>query len=221
MLITVNGIQLHYEIEGEGPAIVMCHSNCLDITSLRKLADVLSMKHKLYMVDSRGHGESQIPQEYHYQDMADDMFHFIKQMNLDRPVFYGHGDGGIIGLLLASQHPDLISKLVISGATTTPDELEGWDMRKYRRREKRGKNDPRISMMLREPDITDDQLESIKVPTFITVGEFDVVNRSNSIHILNHIPNSEMFISKFGDRNNYVVDDKALGPVIESWLERS
>lgn len=221
MFITVNGVNLHYERFGEGPAIVMCHSNCKDLTSLEKLIGVLSQKHTVYAVDSRGHGQSQVPQEFHYSDMANDMFHLIRELNLDRPVFYGHGDGGITGLLLASRHPDLISKLVISGANTTPAELDGWDMRKFRRKEKRGKNDPRVSMMLREPDISEDELKAITVPTFITIGEFDVVNRSNSMFILNSIPNSEMYIAKFGDRNNYVLDDKALGDVIESWLERS
>ncbi len=220
MFVTVNGIGIHYEVSGSGPPLVMLHSNCKDLTSLDNLASVLGGRFTVYRMDSRGHGSSQVPEEYHYSDMASDVFHFITCLGLDRPVLYGHGDGGVIGLLLASEHPGLLSKLIVSGADTTPDELDGWDIRKYRRRERKGRNDPRISMMLREPDISYDDLARIDVPVFITVGEYDAVNRSDTMKILKGISEAELHVVHNGDRDNYVISDRALGDTILGWLDR-
>lgn len=32
--------------------------------------------------------------------MAEDMYRFIRELQPEKPLFYGHSDGGIIGLLL-------------------------------------------------------------------------------------------------------------------------
>ena len=221
MFATVNGLRIHYEVSGQGPPLVMLHSNCRDMSSLDNLASVLGDHYTLYRVDSRGHGESQGVDEYHYRDMASDIFHLIGCLGLDRPVLYGHGDGGVVGLILASEHPGLLSKMIVSGANTTPDELDGWDMRKFRRREVKGKNDPRVSMMLREPSIGYGDLERIDVPVFITAGEYDVVNRSDTMKILRGIAEAELHIVHNGDRDNYVIADKALGRTILDWLDRT
>ena len=221
MFATVNGLRIHYEVSGQGPPLVMLHSNCRDIRSLDNLASVLRDRYTLYLVDSRGHGDSQGVEEYHYADMASDIHHLITCLGLERPILYGHGDGGVIGLILASGHPDLLSKMIISGANTTPDELDGWDMRKFRRREAKGRNDPRVSMILREPDIGYDDLYRIGIPVFITAGEYDVVNRSDTMKIFRGIPEAELHIVHNGDRDNYVISDKALGRTILDWLDRT
>ncbi len=221
MFITVNGVNLHYEVEGSGPAMVMIHDNCLDLKSLDHMAEAWRESYELYRVDSRGHGESQAVQEFHYQDIADDVFHFITALNLEKPIYFGHGDGAVAGLLMESQHPGTVSKMVLAGANTTPDELDGWDVKKYQRWERRGKAlDPRIRMLIHEPDppITAEALQRIKVPVYLTVGEYDIVNRADSMFILKNIPDSEMYIQHNGDRINYVVKDKALGPTVLKWL---
>ena len=77
MFATVNGLRIHYEVSGQGPPLVMLHSNCRDIRSLDNLASVLRDRYTLYLVDSRGHGDSQGVEEYHYADMASDIHHLI------------------------------------------------------------------------------------------------------------------------------------------------
>lgn len=221
MLITVNGVQLHYEVTGNGPALVALHSNCKDSTSLKRLIASLSEEYTVYALDSRGHGESQNVDEFHYRDMAGDVVAFIRNLNLDKPILYGHGDGGVIGLIVASENPDIISKLVVSGATTDTEELDGWDVRKVRRKIKKNKPiDPRVRMMMTEPN-ADIRLNRIKVPVFLTVGEYDVVNRSETMHILKDIDNSELHIVHNGDRDNYVIADDKLGTTIRTWLARA
>ena len=54
----------------------------------------LSKKHTVYAMDSRGHGQSAAVTEFHYSDMADDVFEFVHALDLVKPAFYGFSDGG-------------------------------------------------------------------------------------------------------------------------------
>ena len=55
--------------------------------------------------------------EFHYSDMAEDVKCFIEALKLEKPVLYGFSDGGIVGLLVVSTYPGLLSRLIVSGAT--------------------------------------------------------------------------------------------------------
>ena len=52
--------------------------------------------------------------------MALDIREMIIQLDLKDVIYYGYSDGGVVGLLLASQYPQLISKLIVSGANLHP-----------------------------------------------------------------------------------------------------
>lgn len=43
----------------------------------------------------------------------------IKKLNLEKPILLGHSFGGQIAVYLAAYHPELIFKLILSGATVT------------------------------------------------------------------------------------------------------
>ena len=49
----------------------------------------LSRKHTVYALDTRGHGESASPEQYHYSDMAEDIAAFVHALDLTKPAFYG------------------------------------------------------------------------------------------------------------------------------------
>ena len=53
--------------------------------------------------------------------MCDDIIEFIKKINIEKPILYGFSDGGIIVLLIAIKEPNLLSKIIISGANITPN----------------------------------------------------------------------------------------------------
>ena len=98
MLIHVNGIDLYYEKTGDGRPLVMSHCNSMDHKIFRRAARVLGERFTVYLVDSRGHGKSTKVKTLHYTDMAEDMAAFITALGLEKPVFYGFSDGGIVGL---------------------------------------------------------------------------------------------------------------------------
>lgn len=120
MLAEVNGIQLYYEMIGQGPALIMVHGNGEDHTIFTEAAEKLKGYFTVYLIDSRDHGQSTKVRELHYDDMADDVIEFLELLDLRDVVYYGFSDGGIIGLL-AAMKTDRIGRMIISGTNLTPN----------------------------------------------------------------------------------------------------
>ena len=215
MYITVNGVRLYYEKTGSGRPLVMVHCNSMDHKIFRRAAKVLSARFTVYLPDSRDHGKSEKVRTLHYADMAADMFAFITALGLERPVFYGFSDGGIIGLLLASAHPDLLSSLIVSGASLNPDSTKDLPMRFFRLWSHVDRSD-KMQIMMREPDITDDILCGIRVPTFVTAGERDVIKPDHTRHIAETIPGAALRIFPKTGHTGYIVNSTKIADYILS-----
>ena len=124
MNIKVNDVELYYERVGTGNPLIMIHGNGESHEIFLAAAEVLAEHFTCYLIDSRGHGQSEKVSEFHYADMAEDVYRFIQVLSLQNVTYYGFSDGGIIGLLLASTYPDLLDRMIISGANTSPAAIE-------------------------------------------------------------------------------------------------
>ncbi len=212
-ILTVNGIDLYYEQEGSGNPLLLVHGNGEDHTIFDKLVPLLKTRFTVYAIDSRGHGKSSKVETFDYQSMADDLVAFITILGLDKPMLYGFSDGGILGLLLASQHPDLLSRMVISGANVTPDGIRtGW-LRLFRFIYRLTK-EPKIRMMLEQPNIDAGQLARISIPTMVVAGSHDMIARGHTEYIAAHIPGSRLKILAGEGHGSYVVHSVKLYPII-------
>ena len=96
MFAQVNGLNIYYETKGEGQPLLMVHGNSEDHTIFDVASDVLKDYFKVYLIDSRDHGQSDKVKGLHYDDMADDMVKFMEELDLKDVVYYGFSDGGII-----------------------------------------------------------------------------------------------------------------------------
>lgn len=215
MELTVNGVKLYYEKTGSGRPLVMVHCNSMDHKIFRRAAQVLSKHFTVYLPDSRDHGKSQKVKELHYEDMAEDMLQFIQTLGLEKPVFYGFSDGGIIGLLLASRCPDLLSALIVSGASLRPDSTKDLPLRFFRLWSHVDRSD-KMRIMLREPDITDDMLRAITVPTFVTAGERDVIKPEHTAHIAATVPGAQLKIFEKAGHTGYIMNSTKIADYILS-----
>ena len=119
MIAEVNGVRLFYEQYGSGSPLILVHGNGEDHTIFDEAVEMLSCRFTCYAVDSRGHGRSVYRGAFHYRDMAADYLAFMEALDLSDVTFLGFSDGGIIGLLAASQ-TDRISNLITCGANTSP-----------------------------------------------------------------------------------------------------
>ena len=215
MYISVNGVNLYYERIGSGRPLLMVHCNSMDHRIFKRSAAVLAHRFSVYLPDSRDHGKSQRITDLHYEDMAEDMYGFIRSLQLDKPVYYGFSDGGIIGILLASRYPDLLSTLIVSGASLRPDSTKDLPLKFFRLWSHVDRSD-KMRIMLREPDITDDMLRSIRIPAFVTAGERDVIKESHTRHIAQTIPGATLKIFPKKGHSGYIMNSSEIGEYILS-----
>lgn len=205
MRVTTNGVSLYYEVRGrKGPALIMLHGNGEDHRIFDRAVAYLEQVFTVYLVDSRGHGESSPVREYHYQDMVDDLSEFIRKLKLQRPAVCGFSDGAIVAIMYASQNPGSFSHLIACGANTRPETLGGFKMAIDRMGDI-DRKDPKVRMMLTEPDITAEDLARIDAPTMVVAGSRDCVKRSDTEFIASSIPGAELVIMKRADHSSYIV----------------
>ena len=218
--VFVNGIILHYEVMGEGRPVVLVHGNGEDhhIFDI-EIAQLVKAGYQVYAPDSRGHGANASQPEYHYSNMAEDMYQFIRAMRLEKPAFYGFSDGGIIGLTLITNHPDCVGALAISGTNLSPDGLVPSFVEEYTAINKE-ENDPLITLMLTEPHIDPETLKKITVPVLVTAGENDLILQSETEKIADMIPNSTMIILEGEDHGSYIVNSEIMGELLIDFLSR-
>lgn len=203
MFVTVNGIQLYYEVAGQGPAMLLLHGNGEDHTTFDVLAKRLESRYTLYMPDSRGHGQSSPVPHLTYDEMAMDAAAFIRQLGLERPVVLGFSDGGIVALLLACRCPDLVGKLVVCGANRTPKGLRAGTRRAIRLANLLHHSD-KLDLMLQQPHITDKMLGAITAPTLVLAGEKDMILPQETRAIARAIPGARLLVLPGEDHGSYV-----------------
>ena len=217
MKILVNGIELFYEISGQGRPLILVHGNGEDHHIFDALVAKLKNHYTCYCIDSRGHGLSSSVAVYSYQSMAEDIIEFIKSLKLSEVAYYGFSDGGIVGLLVASQSK-LIKYLMISGANADPDGLKNWayylmKIQYYL------KKDVKIKMMLEQPHINEYQLGKITAKTLILVGSDDMIKESHTLYLAHNISGSQLMILPNENHSSYIINSAKLAPIILAFLK--
>ena len=203
MYIQLNSQVICYEKTGEGTPVILIHGNKGDHHTFDELVGVMSREHTVYAMDSRGHGESATPKEYHYSDMADDVLNLIDALDIISPALVGYSDGGIVALLAAIKASNKLSRIVCCGANLTPAGIHHKDLREIKKDYKRD-NDPRTLLMLVEPDIGASELQRISVPALIIAGEKDCIKERETNKIASNIKNAQMLILPGEDHSSYI-----------------
>jgi len=217
MLQNVNGITLYYEKTGEGQPIILLHGNGEDHQIFDVLTDQLKENFSVYAIDSRGHGKSTRVRELDYRSMAEDIAEFIKILGLEKPILYGFSDGGIIGLIIAYTYPELLSKLIISGANLTPEGVKKRYLNLFRFLYYITRN-PNFRLMVTQPHISVEELHKIVVPTLVLAGSKDLIKEEHTIQIAEAIPNCTLQILTGEDHLSYVVNNNKLYPIMKPFL---
>ena len=217
MLIKVNDIELYYEVIGKGEPLIMVHGNSEDHTIFDTASEILSNNFTCYLIDSRGHGESTKTNILDYRIMAEDIYSFTKALNLDGCSYYGHADGGIIGLIVASKYPDLFKNLIISGVNTSPKGMKRWIYYAFKVFNFFHPT-ARFKLLLEQPNITDDELKQIKSKTLVLAGDHDLVLEDHIKHIASQIPEATLKIIDGESLGSYVVHREKIAHLITEFL---
>ena len=126
---TVNGLRIHYRIEGDGPAVVLLHGmgSCADDWMLQFPA--LAEHTTALAVDLRGHGHTDAPPgPYTIPGMARDVAGLLAGLGIGAAHVVGLSLGGLVAQSLASDHPERTRSLVLVNtfARLRPQGLRGW-----------------------------------------------------------------------------------------------
>ena len=107
--IEVNGLTLHYtRTGGDKPPVVLAHGFSDDGLCWTPAAELLAADYDIIMVDARGHGRSDGPEQgYGSAEHAADLAGLIEALQLKRPAVLGHSMGAATALVLAGLYPDL------------------------------------------------------------------------------------------------------------------
>ena len=112
----LNGIDVHYQIKGEGRDVVLIHgvTSTLAIWYMNVMP-AFSAEFRVIAYDLRGHGYSEMTERgYTSREMADDLLALLDHLGLEKPLFVGHSFGGSIVSHLAALHPDRVGGFALA-----------------------------------------------------------------------------------------------------------
>lgn len=120
----VNGIELYYEVHGEGEPLVLLHGGVGASEMFGANLPKLAKSRQVIAVHLQAHGHTaDIDRPMTYEAMADDIAALIRYLGFERADVMGWSLGGGVALQTAIRHPEAVRKLVL---VSTPFEREGW-----------------------------------------------------------------------------------------------
>lgn len=215
----VNGVELFYAAEGCGKPVILLHGNGGSHHSLETTTRQLAQAgYMVYAIDSRGQGANKELDEYHYKDMAEDVYQFIMQKNLVKPAVFGYSDGGIIALQLEVMYPGTFGAITTGGANIfIPGALEQSFIDKLMEDENPA---PLKKMLMYEPSMTVEDMKTIQAPSLIMSGDKDIILPEHTRLIGENIPYGEVLILEGEDHGSYIKRNYKVGDYILDFFKR-
>ena len=211
----VNGVHMYYEIHGRGRPVLMLHGGIGDQSFWSETLQAISKDHQVIAPEQMGHGHTaDVPaREFSYAQLAKDTAALLRHLNVQSIDVVGWSDGGIIGYLLAIDHPKLVRKLVTSGSNVDdeglpppksgelkPEQLPKMFQDQYDRVSPDGPLHyaafiNRVAAMWRRyPYVERSKLGEIRCPTLIIMGDRDFYSVEVAQHIARSIPGAQLMI---------------------------
>jgi pimeloyl-ACP methyl ester carboxylesterase len=114
VIVNLNGVDLFYESEGEGPPLVLVHGDWSDHTTWQTVVPALAESFRVVSYDRRGYSQSSRPAELgSTRDQEDDLAALIEALGLAPAHVVATSFGGVVALGLATRRPELMRSLVI------------------------------------------------------------------------------------------------------------
>ena len=113
-----DGIKIYYEIEGEGPPVIMIHGFASSIEGNWKTTnwiEELKSNYRIILLDCRGHGKSDKPHDesLYGQKMTEDVIKLMEHLSIEKANIFGYSMGAYITFrLLLTKHEHVISGIL-------------------------------------------------------------------------------------------------------------
>lgn len=233
-MATINrdGVNIYYEDNGSGPAVLLSHGYSATTRMWAGQVEALKSQYRIVTWDMRGHGQSDSPDDaaaYSEQATVDDMAAVLEHLGIESAVIGGLSLGGYMSLAFNLAHPKMVRALMLfdtGPGYRNPVGREGWNETARRRAEvfeAKGLDalgssaEVRVSQhrsaqglahaargMLAQFDArVIESLDSISVPTLVLVGDKDQPFLAGTDYMANKIPNAtKVVIENAGHASN-------------------
>lgn len=203
--VQVNGMQMYYEVSGQGDPLVVLHGAYMNIPDMGAIIPRLAQTHKVYALEFQGHGRTtDIDRPITYPNLADDVAAFMDSVGLSKADVFGYSMGALAGLQLVIRHPQKVNKLV---ALTLVYDVKGWQPEfialipqmtvemfaaspfaaEYRKLAPNPDGFPalvaKVISLQREPIAWEADVKKIKTPILIITGDADGATLEHSVSL--------------------------------------
>ncbi|KRB58824.1 alpha/beta hydrolase [Rhizobium sp. Root708] len=209
-----DGARIWYATYGSGPAVILLHGGLGNAGNWGyQVPALVAAGRQVVVIDSRGHGRSTRDERpYHYTQMADDVLAVMDRLELAKAALVGWSDGACTALILADKQPERASGVFFFACNMDPSgTLEFKPTPVIDRCFSRHRKDYQAlsatpdafesfvgdvsKMMASEPNYTAADLEGIKVPVAVVLGENDeFIKREHADYLARSIPDAELIL---------------------------
>lgn len=219
-----NGVTIHYEVHGDGPALILTHGYSSTAQMWDGQIAALSQSHKLILWDMRGHGQSDYPDDpaaYSEAHTVEDIAALLDAVGANNAIVGGLSLGGYMSLAFHRAHPGRVRALLIidTGPGFKKDEArEAWNARAMetatrfdreglemlqsfsrerstvRHRDATGLAHAARGMLAQRDARVIESLPDIKVPSLIVVGADDTPFLAASDYMAAKIPQAQKVV---------------------------
>jgi pimeloyl-ACP methyl ester carboxylesterase len=214
---SVNGLQLYYEVRGSGRPLVLLHGGLMTIDlNFRPLLEPLAANRQVIAVELQGHGHTaDISREMTIEALADDVIALLDHLGITEADFFGFSLGGLVTYAIAFAAPARVGKIMVAsadahrppGRESVPlgeDRLPtAADFQAMRDAYAAVAPDPahfdefagRTSTMVHKlPGWTDEELQSLQVPTLLIFGDRDFSPLPDVVELFGLLPNAQLAV---------------------------
>jgi len=213
----VNGLHLYYEIHGTGSPLVLIHGGGSTLeTTFGRVIPLLAKHHQVIAVEMQAHGHTaDIDRPLSFEQDADDVAALLKQLHIEKADVFGFSNGASTTLQMAIRHPEVVNKIIVASTFYKKSGAQSWffDMMKHATFEQMPQpykeaflkinpdSNALHQMYLRDVtrmqnfrEISDEQIKTIKAPSFIIISDTDVVTPEHAVEMYRLLPHSKLAI---------------------------
>ena len=120
--VRINGFEMKYvELGPKGAqSVIFLHGFTDSSHSWSTTAPLLADKFRCFLLDQRGHGDSEKPQGgYTVPQLGEDVIAFMDALEIEKATLVGHSMGSFVAHQVASVNPDRVSRLVLVASAPT------------------------------------------------------------------------------------------------------
>lgn len=243
----VNGLQMYYEIHGnpskDAIPLVLLHGGGSTIeTSFAKLIPLVSRARQVIAFEQQGHGHTaDVDRPFSFEQSAEDAVALLRHLRVPKADFLGYSNGGQIALQIALAHPGVVRSLILESVIfsrdgTDPRFWQSFDHAKldemplelrkaYLATAPHPEQLPSffaksVQRMRQFKGWTPAQLQTIRLPTLLIVGDRDIVRVEHAAQMQQLLPDARLAVLPATD--HLVMTERAaeVAAMVEEFLLR-